>query len=213
MFNKIWGKVNILVLLVMVMALLGSHKVMAQAVDQAGNRLEATLGGQDSAKNYRVQCDTTGLCESAVDTSWAWGYENIGSGTSVPSSSGNPGTGYQLSSTDAGLNIADYGGKTAGVAAPGTLTGSGTRYLLPTCNSAALGLYFDVSTSVKETITITPYSTSDSLGYSISGIGLNAGQGIKNSGSGAAGDSIQIECTSPGNWTMHNLFGTWATSA
>ena len=175
-------------------------------------RLTATLGDQDAAKNYRVQVDDSGLVTFAQDTSITAPYENIGSGTAVTSAAGNPGTGRVLTSADSGSYISDYGGNTVGVAAPGTLTGSGTRFILPACTTATLGYQFDFATAVKETITITPNSTADSIAFSISGTGLSAGQGIKNSGSAAAGDEIQVSCTSVGNWTARNLAGTWATS-
>ena len=108
--------------------------------------------------------------------------------------------------------ITDYGGKTAGTSGIGKLTGQGTRYILPACTSANLGFTYDIATGVQETITITPLSTADSITFSISGTGLNAGQGIKNSGSTNAGDEAQVVCSSVGNWTIHNLYGTWATS-
>ena len=168
---------------------------------------------QDSNKNYRITADTTGLVQFANDTSIAWSYENIASGTAIGNVAGNPGTGYQLSSTDSGLFITDYGGKTAGTSASGTLTGSGTRYILPACTSANLGFTYDIATAVQETITITPLSTADSITYSISSTGLKAGQGIKNSGSAQAGDEVQAVCSSIGNWTLHNVYGTWATSS
>ena len=176
-------------------------------------QVTATLGDQNSAKNYRVQVDSTGLVTFAQDTSIAWPYENISSGTAIAGTTGNPGTGYVLSSIDSGSNITDYGGKTAGTAAIGTLTGTyGTRFILPACNSANLGLMFDIATGVKETITITPNSTADSIAFSISGTGLSAGQGIKNSGTAGAGDEVQVSCTSVGNWSVRNIAGTWATT-
>lgn len=210
MFKSIWRKENILILLIMVMASLFPHKVMAQAVDNAGFRLEATVGNQDSTKTYRETCDVNGLCESAADTAYAWGYENIASGTTVASTTGNPGTGYQLSYADSGRTIADYGGKTAGSAAIGTLSGEGTRYLLPTCNTAALGLTFNITTAVLETITLTPYSTADSIAFAISGTGLKAGQGIKNQG--YAGDNITVSCNAVGTWVVNAYQGGFATS-
>ena len=210
MFNIIWRKSGLLVLLIAAMALLYPNKAMAQAVDAAGNRIEATFGGQDSAKNYREVCDVTGLCENAPDTAFANGYENIGNGTKVTSTAGNPGTGYQLSSADSGRSISDFGGQTAGAAGIGNMTGYGTRYILPTCNSAALGLGFNITTAVLETITITPYSTADSIAFSISGTGLKAGQGTKNSG--YAGDNITVTCTAVGTWTVNAYQGTFSTS-
>lgn len=215
MLKKIWGKGIFLVLLIMAVALLSPHKVMAQAVDNAGNRETATFGDQDAAKNYRISADTTGLIEFAQDTPIAWSYENIASGASINgkyTTTAGQGGGYFLSATDTGLNISDYGGWTAGVSAPGTLNGSGTRYILPTCNTAALGFAFDIATAVQETITITPYSTADSIAWSISNTGLPAGIGIKNSGSKQAGDEVQAQCTSVGNWTVRNWAGTWAPS-
>ena len=173
----------------------------------------ATIGDQDSNKNYRIQADSTGLITFANDTSIAWSYENIGSGTAVSSTAGNPGTGYVLTSTDSGMFINDYGGKTAGTAGVGNLTGNGTRFILPACTSANLGFTYDIATAVVETITITPASTADSITYSISSTGLKAGQGFKNSGTAQAGDEAQVVCTSVGNWTVHNITGTWATSS
>lgn len=199
------------ILALVILAVLVSANAFAQ-FDNAGNRTEATLGGQDSNKNYRLTCDSTGLCEFANDTAIAYPYENISSGTAIAGTAGNPGTGYQLTSADSGLNIADYGGKTAGTSASGTLTGYGTRFILPACTSVNLGFQYEIATAVKETITVTPFSTADSISYSISGTGLLAGQGIKNSGSGAAGDQVQAVCSSVGNWTLHNVYGTWATS-
>jgi hypothetical protein len=204
------------ILALVMLAVLVSANAFAQAVDQAGNKETATFGDQDANKNYRVSADTTGLVQFANDTSIAYPYENIANGTAIANAvstiTNNPGFGYFLSSTDSGLNIADYGGKTAGTAAIGTLTGSGTRYILPTCSASAVGFQFDLATAVRETITITPYSTADSIAYSISGTGLLAGQGIKNSGTAAAGDEAEITCSSVGNWTLHNIAGTWATS-
>ena len=193
------------ILALVILAVLISANAFAAAVT-------ATLGDQDSAKNYRVQVDSTGLVTFAQDTSIAWPYENIASGTTVSSTTGNPGTGYQLSSTDSSAIITDYGGKTAGTAGVGKLTGSGTRYILPSCSASNLGLYFDINTAIQETITITPFSTADSIAFSISSTGLNAGQGIKNSGTTQAGDSIEVACTAVGTWTVDDKQGTWATS-
>ena len=199
------------ILALVFLGILVSANAFAQ-YDQAGNRSTATFGDQDSNKNYRITADSTGLVQFANDTSIAWSYENIASGTTIAGTSGNPGTGYTLSSIDSGLFITDYGGKTAGTSGIGKLTGSGTRYILPACTTANLGFTYDIATGVQETITITPLSTADSITFSISGTGLNAGQGIKNSGSTNAGDEAQVVCSSVGNWTIHNIYGTWATS-
>ena len=212
MFKTLLRKKIIPILLIVGVIAVWQHKAIAQAVNLLGNRIEATFGGQDSAKNYRLTCDVTGFCQWAPDTALGYPYENIASGTTIGGTSGYPGTGYTLTSLDSGLNISDYGGLTAGVAAPGTKTGSGTRYILPTCSSSNLGLQFDISTAVKETITITPSSTADSIAWSLSGTGLSAGIGIKNSGSGQAGDEVQVTCTSVGNYTIKNLYGTWAVA-
>ena len=200
------------ILALVLLAVFFSANAFAQ-YDQAGNRSTATFGDQDSNKNYRITADSTGLVQFANDTSIAWPYENIGSGTAVTSTAGNPGTGYQLSQSDSGLIITDYGGKTAGTSGIGKLTGQGTRYILPACTSSNLGMYYDINTAVQETITITPFSTADSIAYSISSTGLNAGQGIKNNSSEQSGDSFEIMCTSVGTWTVDDHVGTWATSS
>lgn len=182
------------ILALVMLAVLISANAFAQAVDQAGNKITATLGDQDSNKNYRVNTDTTGLVQYANDTSIAYPYEIINTTNTTTGT-------YTFSSTDSGLYIEDFGGFSTTTSAPGTKTGRGAIYTLPACVTSTLGFNFTVGTAVKETITVTPSTTADSLDYSIAGTGLNAGQGVKTS-SGQAGDKIGVACVSPGQWQV-----------
>jgi hypothetical protein len=208
MFKSIWGKASILILLFMVAF---STHAKAQAVDQAGNRTTATLGDQDSNKNYRVSTDTTGLFQFANDTSIAYPYENL----TVPT------TAYSLSSSDSGLYIVDWGGTSvtnglgnAKAAVNPTLVGRGSTYLLPACVTATEGFKYEVYTAVSEQITITPSTTADSIEATIgagsalvSGEYPAAGQGLKNS-SEHSGDGMGVMCISPGQWILTKASGT-----
>lgn len=136
--------------------------------------------------------------------------KNVASGSDIVSSAGSPGTGYQMGPGDSGYYILDYGGRTAGSTLTSSTQGSGTRYVLPLCSNAGLGYQFSITTAVFETITITPYSTADSISYSISGTPLNAGNGIKNVN--ATGDSIAVQCAGNGQWNVKNITGVWQTS-
>ena len=137
--------------------------------------------------------------------------ENVASGSVVSSASGTPGTGYKLGPGDNYFYILDYGGQTAGSTLSGSVTPSGTRYILPACSNALLGYQFSLSTAVLETITITPYSTADSISYTISGSALTGGQGIKNTA--AVGASVSVQCGGNAVWNVNNLTGSWSLSS
>ena len=182
------------ILALVILAVLFSANAFAATVT-------GTFGDQDSAKNYRIQADNTGLVTFAQDTSIAYPYENI----SAPSSQT-----YTLSSTDSGSSITDFGQ----LAATHTNVGSssnGNKYVLPLCTSSTLGYWYHIATAVKETITVTPTSTADTIAYSISGTAVSAGVGIKNTSAQAA-DGITIACVSAGVWSASDATGVFATA-
>lgn len=197
------------ILALVLLAVLVSANAFAQAVDQAGNRLTATFGDQDSAKNYRLSADTTGLVQYANDTSIAYPYESINTSTGITSA-------YTLTSTDSGSAISDWGGTSIAALHPGQSSGQGATYTLPQCTSTVLGMNFVVTTAVKETITVTPSVTTDSIDYSILGTGLSNGVGLKTASvaaSGNAGDAIGVICVAPGQWQVLRTKGVTVASA
>lgn len=194
------------ILALVLLAVLFSANAFAQAVDNAGNRITATFGDQDTSaqKSYRVTADTTGLVQFDNGTSIAWPFEQI--------DTANTGQGaYTFTSLDSGLFVEDFGGNALTVSAPGKLTGKGVVTTLPACVTATLGFKFEVVAAVRENVTLTPSTTADSIDYSISGTGLNAGQGLKTT-STQAGDGIGVMCIAPGQWQVTKATGTIASA-
>ena len=182
------------ILALVILAVLFSANAFAAVVT-------ATLGDQDSAKNYRVQVTSDGLVTFANDTSIAYPYSNV----SAPASQT-----YTLSVSDTGGNTVDWGQLAATHANVGA-SSNGNKYVLPLCTSSTLGYQFHITTAVKETITVTPTSTADTIAYSISGTAVGAGVGIKNT-SAQASDGVTITCVSSGVWSASDPTGVFATA-
>lgn len=178
------------ILALVVMAVLSTANAFA-------TQITATFGDQDSSNNYRIQADSSGLVTFANDTSIAYPYENISSPTSKS---------YTLTAADSGSYILDWGQLAASHANTGSTT-SGNAYTLPLCTSTSLGKKFEVITAVKETITVTPTSTADTIAYSISGTPLSAGVGVKTSNTAGVGDKIGMVCASSGTWVVTGCSG------
>lgn len=132
-------------------------------------------------------------------------------GTFIPDNSGGTQVVYEefntssvtttnaLTATESGKFITDMGG----VSGP-TLTGSCAKHILP---RAAVGLTYTITAGSKCTVTVDTVDTSDTILYSISGTGLDAGDSIKSTGQ--AGDSVTVTSTAPNRWTISQMKATW----
>lgn len=149
----------------------------------------ATLGDQNSSSVYRLTCDSDGVCTYAQDTGIKYPYVSY---TTAPTT-----VGVTLTAAQSGTTIVDTGG-----GGP-TTTGSCRKFTLPT---AAPGMEFSFSTGSKCTMTVDVQST-DTIQYSISGTGLDAGDSIKSTGQ--AGDSVQLFSPAAGQWNLKAMKATW----
>jgi len=105
-----------------------------------------------------------------------------------------------LTATQSGAVITDMGGSATGP----TTVGSCNKYTLP---RAAPGLTYTLSTGSKCTATLDTLDTSDTILYSISGTGLDAGDSIKSTGQ--AGDSVTVTSTVANKWTVSQMKSVW----
>lgn len=151
--------------------------------------LTATLGDQNASSIYRVQCDTDGVCKFAQDTGIYYPYVSY---TTSPTT-----VGVTLTASQSGTMIVDTGG-----GGP-TTTGSCRKFTLPT---AVAGMEFGFSTGSKCSMTIDVQST-DTILYSISGTGLDAGDSIKSTGQ--AGDSVVLFSPAANTWAVKAMKATW----
>lgn len=172
--------------------------------------LVATFGDRDSNGVYRVQASDDGSIVYNSGTSIKYGATNTisyGGSTATAFSykqidTSNTVTGtYTFSPADSGLFIEDFGGNALNSSAPGKLTGVGVIATLPACVAGTLGNKYEMIAAVREAVTVTPSTTLDSIDYSITGTGLNAGQGVKTT-SLQAGDGIGVICVAPGQWQL-----------
>lgn len=104
-----------------------------------------------------------------------------------------------LSITESGKVLTDMGG-----ASGPTVSGYGSKHILPKAN---VGLTYTITVGTKSTVTVDTVDTTDTILYSISGTGLDAGDSIKSTGQ--AGDSVTLTCTSAGLWSIQNMKATW----
>ncbi len=112
-------------------------------------------------------------------------------------------TNNTLTAVESGKHITDTGG-----AAGPTATGGGSKHILP---RAAPGLEFTFSVGSKSFITVDTVDTSDTIMYSISGTGLDAGDSIKSTGQ--AGDSVTLTSTVANQWSITAMKGTWTDNS
>lgn len=107
-----------------------------------------------------------------------------------------------LTATQSGYVISDSGGVTSD-----TLTGSGSKFILP---RATVGLNYTLSVGSKSTSTLDTLDTADTFLYSISGTGQQMGDSIKSTGQ--AGDSVTVTCTKAGQWTITQMHSVWTNN-
>lgn len=161
----------------------------------------ATFGDMNSSSESRIKADTDGTVTYAADTSIVYPYKTYNNGSL---STTGP---VSLAITDSGRTITDFGGKSAG----SSVAGWGLKYVLPACSSSTLGATYSFATATKSTITVDTASTSDTIGYSISGTALDAGDSIKSTGQ--AGDAVTVVCAASGVWSITNMKATWTDNS
>lgn len=158
--------------------------VLANAADNV-----ATFGNQNSSNVYRVVADTDGVVTFASDTGIKYPYEHYTSAN----------TNNTLTAAESGKVITD-----TGAASGPTATGSCSKHILPT---AAPGLVFTFTAGSKCSMTVDTADTNDTILYSISGTGLDAGDSIKSTGQ--AGDSVTVFSTLANKWSIIQMKGSW----
>lgn len=112
-------------------------------------------------------------------------------------------TNNSLGADETGKYLTDMGG-----ASGPTAVGSGSKHILP---RAAVGLTYTISVGSKSTVTVDTLDTSDTILYSISGTGLDAGDSIKSTGQ--AGDSVTLTSTAANTWSVTQMKGTWTDNS
>lgn len=158
--------------------------VLVQAAE-----VTATFGNQNSSGEYRIKADTDGVITFASDTGIKYPYEHYTSAN----------TNNTLTADESGKVITD-----TGAASGPTASGSCSKHILPT---AAPGLMFTFTAGSKCSMTIDTVDTNDTILYSISGTGLDAGDSIKSTGQ--AGDSVTVVSTLANKWSIVQMKGTW----
>lgn len=108
-------------------------------------------------------------------------------------------TANTLTAAETGKSLVDCGASTCGP----TLTASCSKHTLPT---AVAGYEFSFSAGRKCSMTVDVQST-DTILYSISGTGLDAGDSIKSTGQ--AGDSVTLYSPVANVWAIKAMKGTW----
>jgi hypothetical protein len=117
--------------------------------------------------------------------------------TTVPTT-----VGVTLIAAQSGITISDTGGGSP------TTVGSCRKFTLPT---AAPGLEFTFTTGSKCTMTVDTADTNDTIMYSISGTGLDAGDSIKSTAQ--AGDSVTLFSTAANKWFVKQMKATWTDNS
>ena len=160
--------------------------------------VEATIGGRNSSNQYRAKVtrdtsSTTGIFTFAPDTAIVWPYEHYTTAN----------TNNQLTAAESGKTITDTGG-----ASGPTAVGAGSKHILP---RASVGLEFTLTVGALASSTLDTIDTSDTILYSITSTGLDAGDSIKSTGQ--AGDSVTVKCTSANTWSITAMKGTWTDNS
>lgn len=110
-------------------------------------------------------------------------------------------TNNTLTTQETGVHIVDLGGSAAG----GTITCSGgSKHILP---RAAAGMEFTLTAGNKCSVTLDTVDTSDTIVYSISGTGLDAGDSIKSTQQ--AGDSVTLFSPAANVWHIKQMKAVW----
>jgi len=149
----------------------------------------ATFGDKNSSGEYRMKADTDGVVTYASDTAIMLPYEHYTSAN----------TANALALTECGKTIVDMGG-----AAGPTALGAGSKHTLP---RATPGCEFTFIVGSKSTITVDTVDASDTILYSISGTGLDAGDSIKSTGQ--AGDAVTVFSTVANKWGIKTMKAVW----
>lgn len=152
----------------------------------------ATFGDQNSSGEYRIKATfdgTSGVVTYAADTGIQYPYERY-------TSANTPNT---LIAAESGKTLSDTGG-----ASGPTASGFGSKHTLP---RAAVGMEFTFTVASKSFITVDTVDASDTIEYSISGTGLDAGDSIKSAGQ--AGDAVTLFCTVANKWSIKDMKGVW----
>ena len=105
-----------------------------------------------------------------------------------------------LATEETGKIITDIGNSTA----PTQAGKSCSKHILP---RAAVGLTYTLIAGGRCTVTLDTVDTSDTILYSISGTGLDAGDSIKSTGQ--AGDSVTLTSTAANSWSIQQMKATW----
>lgn len=179
---------RILLLIAFLLAVVGNVFAVATT-----DQITATMGDQNSSGQYRVQTQfdgTNGYLRFSSDTGIFLPYLNY---TSVGT------TNITLTAAQSGITITDSGG-TQGP----TGVGFCRKFVLPT---ASPGMQFSFAAGSKCTITVDTADTNDTIMYSISGTGLDAGDSIKSTGQ--AGDSVTLFSTVANQWQVKAMKSTW----
>lgn len=151
----------------------------------------ATFGDMNSSNEYRMKATydgTSGVITFASDTGILYPYENYTSAN----------TANTVIAAESGKVITDTGG-----AAGPTASGMGSKHTLPT---AAPGMVYTFIVGTKSTVTVDVQS-GDTIQYSISGTGLDAGDSIKSTGQ--AGDAVTLFCTVANKWSIKDMKAVW----
>lgn len=152
--------------------------------------ITATMGDQNASGVYRAYTDTDGVFTYASDTGIVHPYVTY---TTSPTT-----VGVTLTAAQTGTTITDFGGGSGP-----TQVGSCRKFTLPT---AVAGMQFAFTTGSKCTMTVDVQST-DTILYSISGTGLDAGDSIKSTAQ--AGDSVVLFSPAAGSWAIKSMKATW----
>lgn len=159
----------------------------------------ATFGDQNSSKEYRIKSTfdgTSGVVTYASDTGIVYPYLRY---STIPTAAQN----VTLIAGQSGLVISD-----AGANAGPTQVSQCRKFTLPT---AAPGLEFTFTAEAKCTITVDTADTNDTIMYSISGTGLDAGDSIKSTAQ--AGDSVTVFSTVANKWAIKQMKGVWTDNS
>lgn len=155
-----------------------------------------TLGSQNSSKDYAVTATndgTSNVVRFASDTGITYPYVNYTSANTADT----------LIAGQSGVTITDMGGAVGPTAA-----GYCSKHTLP---RAAAGLQFSFSAGSKCFMTVDTVDASDTILYSISGTGLDAGDSIKSTGQ--AGDSVTLFSTAANQWQIKAMKATWTDNS
>lgn len=97
---------------------------------------------------------------------------------------------------------------TGGAAGPTALCNGGSKHILPT---ASPGLTYTLTVGSRCSVTLDTVDTGDTILYSISSTGLDAGDSIKSTGQ--AGDSVTVVSTAAHQWSITSMKGSWTDNS